>query len=99
MAPPFIPLTWNHAAIDLLGTISDAKLAKQLGIARHTVGAKRRSLNIEPWREQPRVLEIVCVIDGRVTKVAGRRKSRLRKTCPPTHRFTRPGQQSDCEKA
>ncbi len=92
------PLVWNEAATSLLGTMSDRALAKLLGINPKTVQAKRRALNIEPFRQPKRVLEIVCVIDGIRTKVAGRRASRLRKTCPPPHRFTRPGQQSDCEK-
>ena len=34
-------LTWNQAAIDALGTVSDVKLGKLLGINSHTVQAKR----------------------------------------------------------
>lgn len=92
------PLIWNEAAIAALGTVSDAKLAKQLGIASHTVGAKRRAQGIEPWRQPKRVLTITCVVCGKKTQVSGRRKSRLRRTCPPVHKFTRPGQPSACQK-
>lgn len=98
MAPPFIPLISNQAAIDALGTMSDVKLGKVLGIASHTVQAKRRALNIAPWRQPNRVLTIICVVCGKKTQVSGRRESQLRRTCPPTHRFTRAGQHSDCEK-
>jgi hypothetical protein len=91
------PLAWNEAAIALLGTVSDRAVAKLLGINPKTAQAKRRALGIAPWRQPKRVLEIVCVIDGKITKVVGRRKSRLRKTCPNPHPMTRPGP-SECEK-
>ncbi len=92
------PLTWNEAAIAALGTVSDVKLGKMLGIDNRTVQAKRRALGIAAWRQPKDVLTITCVVCGKKTQVSGRRKSRLRTTCPPTHRFTRAGQPSDCEK-
>lgn len=95
--PPFVPLTWNEAAIAALGTMSDRAVGKLLNINPKTAQAKRHELNIEPYRLPKRVLEIVCVIDGKKTLVVGKRKSRLRLTCPPEHRITRPGL-SDCHK-
>lgn len=92
------PLTWNEPALAMLGTVSDAKLAKLLGITPHTVGRKRRAMGIEPWRQPSRVLTIVCVIDGKKTPVSGRRKSRLRLTCLPPHWVTRPRSMSDCQR-
>jgi hypothetical protein len=92
------PLIWNEAALALLGTMSDAKLAKVLGVTSHTVGRKRHSLNIEPFRQPSRNLTIVCVIDGKKTKVSGRRASRLRQTCLPPHWVTRPRSMSACQR-
>ncbi len=92
------PLTWNEAAIDALGKQSDRSLAKMLGIDNRTVAAKRRSLNIEPYRQPKRRHTGVCEVCGKTFTVVGGRISRLRRTCPPVHKFTRPGQPSDHQK-
>ena len=42
---------WNDETVKLLGTMTDAELAKKLGLANTTVAAKRRSLGI-PGRNE-----------------------------------------------
>jgi hypothetical protein len=92
------PLIWNQAAIDALGKQSDLSLAKMLGIDNRTVRAKRRSLNIPAWRMPKRRHTRRCVVCGREFVITGGRLSRLRRTCPPVHRFTRAGQPSACQR-
>ena len=96
--PLFQPLIWNQAAIDALGTISDVKLAKLLGIDSHTVQAKRRALGIAPWQKSKLVHERRCIICDKPLKIVGGRLSQMRQTCWPEHRFTRAGRLSDCHK-
>jgi hypothetical protein len=83
MARPFIPIVWPPEVDELLGTLSDRELARHLGLDPHTVQRRRQQLGIPPWRQQRRVLAIVCVICGKETPVVGKRASRLRLTCPP----------------
>ena len=45
-----VRFSWDEAMISLLGTMTDAELARRLGIRHHVVTYKRLSLGIPPFR-------------------------------------------------
>ena len=90
----FQTLIWNEAAVAALGELSDVKLGKVLGIASHTVQAKRRALGIPPWQPQRTAHTVTCVTCKKPFQIHGR-QTRLRQTCPST----RPMHLSKCHKA
>jgi hypothetical protein len=96
--PLFVPISWPREADELLGTMSDRELARHLNLDPHTVAARRRVLNIPPWRQSKSRHMRRCVVCGRTFEVVGGRLSQMRKTCPPKHRFTRAGRLSDCQR-
>jgi hypothetical protein len=88
--PPFVPIVWGEAD-QLLGTMSDRELGRHLNLDPHTIAARRRVLNIPAWQTPKMRHRRHCVVCGRSFVVVGGRLSQMRKSCPPTHRVTRPG--------
>ncbi len=85
-APVGMPYAWPPEADALLGTMSDAQLARRWGdMDSLTIGRRRAALGIPPYREGRRPLYRACVICGTSFLTYGR-AARARRTCSPACR-------------
>jgi hypothetical protein len=86
--PPFVPIEWTPDEDAQMGTVSDHELGRRLHVDPHTIAARRRALGIPVWQKSKTRHTRTCIVCGREFVVTGGRLSQMRKTCPPTHRFT-----------
>src|SRR5438445_11088279 len=73
---------WTEEVDELIGTMSDAKLARVLEIGVRTIARRRMKLGKKPYRQPRKPKPMTCIVCGSPFEVYPG-VSKPRTTCPP----------------